>query len=394
MKIKTQFNFSVMLLLSAATTLRPCSTPVFRYALEYWSPDPYQLIIHCSDSVVLDENQWLKNIRPYSFTGDSTLNIAIKQRPALPGKLREVWGELYYPAETRIQSPLWQGEMSAQNAELLVESSLRKVLFQRLVQGQVAVWVLLPGPVTSENERAEKVLQSTIRRLSDSLTVPVTGYDTDGVPLARTDTTTYAVKVSFLKIDPADSTENLLRLMLRGIEPDLMDYGAPIAIPVFGRGRALYGLVGRGINRANITETCQSLLNWCSCQVKEENPGVDLLMQADWSQVCPVASHENVLPELIGFECFLPDTLSISDTAFSILPNTPIDPKSVFRDSVARKSICLPVENDSTAQIESFDIEAAAPAKKYPPLVRNVLLVFFLLILAVGSGSLLFKRRR
>lgn len=393
MKIKTQFFFSVLLLL-AATTVRPCSTPVFRYALEYWAPDPYQLIIHCSDSLLLNENQWLKNIRPYSFAGDSTLNIAIEQRPVLPGQSVEVWGELFYPAETRIQSPLWQGEMSVKNTELLAKSKTREELFQRLVQGQVAVWVLLPGPIAAENERTEKVLRSTVRRLSDSLTVPVTGYDADGVPLARTDTTNYAVTVSFLKIDPADSTENLLRQMLMRIEPDLMDYDEPIAIPVFGRGRALYGLVGRGISRANITETCQSLLNWCSCQVKDENPGVDLLMQADWSQVTPMASHENELPELIGFERFLPDTLSTADTTTSILTNTLIDPEPVSLDSIAKKSIYLPGENDSTVQTASVDIEVAASADKYPPLVRNVLLVFVLLIIAVGSGSYLFKRRR
>src|SRR5262249_1352056 len=56
----------------------------------------------------------------------------------------------------------------------------------------------------------------------------------------------------------------------------------PLALPVFGRGRAMQPLVGGGINPEMITEYCSYLVGPCTCQVKKQNPGVDLLFVVDW----------------------------------------------------------------------------------------------------------------
>jgi len=56
----------------------------------------------------------------------------------------------------------------------------------------------------------------------------------------------------------------------------------PIAFPIFGRGRVLCALVGDEIKKENVEEICYFLVGGCSCQVKEANPGWDLLLSADW----------------------------------------------------------------------------------------------------------------
>jgi hypothetical protein len=80
-----------------------------------------------------------------------------------------------------------------------------------------------------------------------------------------------------------------------------------MAIPVFGRGRALYALVGKGIAADVIEEACVFLTGGCQCTVKAQNPGVDLIMNVDWDKmVVPTQPDDEPLPPLAGFAGFGP----------------------------------------------------------------------------------------
>ena len=107
--------------------------------------------------------------------------------------------------------------------------------------------------------------------------------------------------------------------MLRGSEPDLRSFTDPIVVPVFGRGRTYYALVGKGIRGETIEENCQFLCGACSCQVKNENPGVDLLMAVNWSdKIGGSAMPEFVLPELTGI-----GALDVSSSRSNVTTTTP-----------------------------------------------------------------------
>ena len=75
-------------------------------------------------------------------------------------------------------------------------------------------------------------------------------------------------------------------------EPDLHGRDEPMAFPVFGRGRVLYALVGAGVNADNVRHALDFLVGGCSCTIKRENPGVDLLLTADWSVITPTTPEE------------------------------------------------------------------------------------------------------
>ena len=51
---------------------------------------------------------------------------------------------------------------------------------------------------------------------------------------------------------------------------------------VYGRGRALPPYIGKGIAYQNLVEVTNFVTSACSCTVKDQNPGVDLLMAFDW----------------------------------------------------------------------------------------------------------------
>ncbi|HLH29106.1 MAG TPA: hypothetical protein VKW77_09320, partial [Acidimicrobiales bacterium] len=70
-----------------------------------------------------------------------------------------------------------------------------------------------------------------------------------------------------------------------------------VAFPVFGRGRVLWGLAGRGLTADNIGESGVFLTGACSCEAKELNPGVDLLFAADWEAGLSGAPEAPRIPE-------------------------------------------------------------------------------------------------
>jgi hypothetical protein len=56
-----------------------------------------------------------------------------------------------------------------------------------------------------------------------------------------------------------------------------------------------------GIESRNIEEGCVFACGACSCQIKQENPGVDLLLAFDWqSKIVGSAMKQPELPELSG----------------------------------------------------------------------------------------------
>jgi len=92
------------------------------------------------------------------------------------------------------------------------------------------------------------------------------------------------IKFSLIQLKRDDPRERFLVDALIHSEADLAEYNEePIVFPVFGRGIVLYALVGPGIDQENIREAAKFLAGPCSCQVKEQNPGFDLLFNTDWS---------------------------------------------------------------------------------------------------------------
>ena len=78
-----------------------------------------------------------------------------------------------------------------------------------------------------------------------------------------------------------------------------------MAFPVIGRGRVLYALVGKGNFEDTIAMASRFVVGPCSCQVKDQNPGFDLLMNVDWDEkiggslVSEEASRERSKPIFI-----------------------------------------------------------------------------------------------
>jgi hypothetical protein len=94
--------------------------------------------------------------------------------------------------------------------------------------------------------------------------------------------------------------------MLLSSEEDLREEKPQtMAFPIFGRGRALYALVGKGINNDTIDAAGADLTGPCTCTVKEQNPGIDMLMPVAWDELVEkLPEADKPLPPLVGLTGF------------------------------------------------------------------------------------------
>ncbi len=91
------------------------------------------------------------------------------------------------------------------------------------------------------------------------------------------------IDFSMLEVSREDPAEAVFIAMLLSVEDDLHDFSdSPMLFPAFGRGRVLEPLIGKGITPDNLLTYCVYLCGACSCEVKDQNPGMDLLLATNW----------------------------------------------------------------------------------------------------------------
>jgi len=167
---------------------------------------------------------------------------------------------------------------------MLVDSPVRRQIAERLLKAETAVWVLVESGDKTRDAEAAKTLTTELERLQKETKVAAFDPDIPGPRLLSN----LPLRVSFsvVRVSRSDPAEGLLISMLtRGVKIEKDAPAEAVAVPVFGQGRALIQLAGKEIAKDEIEQVSHFLIGECSCQVKELNPGFDLLMSADWSSI-------------------------------------------------------------------------------------------------------------
>lgn len=370
----------VLFLLAQATAARACSVPVFRYALERWTPAPCELLV-LREGPLSTQARTLLDQALASNTA-VRLNLAIReldcgpQTPPDLGALRARHGPgpvlaLRFAAENGSATVAWAAPLSAAALDQLRDSPARARMAARLIQGDCGVWVLLESGQKSADDAAFTFLTNRLARLQRTIQLPALNpddLDPAASPAARE--RLQRLQFSALRVARSDPAEAVLVQMLLRSEDDLAESDAPVAFPVFGRGRLLYALAGQGINAETIDEACGFLTGPCSCVVKEENPGLDLLIAADWEGRVVKLTRDTQpagLPSLAAFE----------------------PPPSNASASAATNPVAVPPSRAAIAPGNP------PPPEPVPPVLRRRLAVLAVLGAAlVGAGAWFLSRRR
>jgi hypothetical protein len=161
----------------------------------------------------------------------------------------------------------------------LITSPARTALFRRLTGADSFVWLV----VKSGDADADAAIVRQLETRPGPAAVAGDAERTD--PAAPENPPTAACRTSVIAIEPDAPAEALLLGLLRVFAPSVHK-GAkgPIAVPVFGRGRALEQFPAVDLTAAVIGEVRAFLSGFCSCQIKELNPGKDLFIPEDWDE--------------------------------------------------------------------------------------------------------------
>jgi len=285
-----------------------CNIPVFRYALERWKPDVCEVLVFhdgplsSQDAALI--SQW--EARCTSESGHPNATI-LRRDIAIDGEHLELWQELAPSASARLPHVLvrtklgtgrtvnhWHGSISEAQEISIFESPLRDELRRRLLAGHSVVWLLVRSADEQRNADVRSQVESNFDALSRTIQLP------EGVGLPGSEL--YAdvplvVKFSLLELDPQDPREKFLLALLTVVRQREYAEGEPLLVPVFGRGRALEVIPASDLSSHLMHDLTFFLSGACSCQVKERNPGFDLLMHADWDGALFGDGDENRPPD-------------------------------------------------------------------------------------------------
>ena len=287
--------------LAASAVAFACDTPVYQWAMDNWQADPYEMVVfHNGPLSPVDQGI----IDGLSETGRANLSVrTVDVSVEIDEEVRGLWEMqssrqlpcmvLCYPLYTPVLVPVWTAPVTAEAVQAISHSPAREDVADHLLDGYAAVWLLLECGDAAKDKAAAETLRTALEAMPESLAEAVSALD--GASEVPVDGYRFSV-VTVSRDDPA---EEVLAAMLLSTEPDLRDFDEPMAFPVYGRARALYALVGAGITADNIRQACLFLVSGCSCEVKDDNPGTDLLMPVDWdSEVGLMPIEEFSLPAL------------------------------------------------------------------------------------------------
>ena len=279
-----------------------CNVPVFRYALERWETDPYEVVVFHRTPLVADHQILVERLEQTGRDGLANLSVSqVNLADELPLPLKTLWTSQHnptspwvvvrYPRQLGIEHPAWAGPLAAETVGDLLDSPVRRDISQKLLSGDAVVWLLLESGDRHRDDQAAQLVETETEKLQQTLRLP------EPAPNDPPINADLPLKIAFsiVRVARSDPAERMLVSMLLNREPNLTTAKHPMLFPVFGRGRAIPPAVGQEIRADAIGEMAKFLTGPCSCQIKELNPGYDLLLAANWSSL--VGYQEVQLPE-------------------------------------------------------------------------------------------------
>ncbi|MBN2292064.1 MAG: hypothetical protein JXM70_06535 [Pirellulales bacterium] len=283
----------------ATAAAQACNTPVYRYAMYNWRTTPYHVLFFHNPAEKSGEAQKVNRLLSELIASQQSVNMELtevdttdgKSIDKLPEPIKKSWERARKKHAAKksgwlhiIFSPwgreLYSGQLNAETLRSITESPAREQMGELLSQGKL-VAVCLMSKNKANNRMLDKALAELTKQIESDSEMP-------SVEVARVDV---------LASDPKESWF-VRNLMLA--EPDLKDFAdQPMLFMAYGRGRSMLPYIGKGISAENLSGCVTFLTGACSCEVKADNPGIDLLVRYDWEAAADAlaATDDDALPQ-------------------------------------------------------------------------------------------------
>ncbi|MEI6167973.1 MAG: hypothetical protein WCS52_12345 [bacterium] len=310
-----------------------CNVPVFRYALERWQADTFDVTLYRQGPLPADKQTSATVLQDAADRGAANLTLKVVEVSG-PNNFPLPWVKVDFQVGNATEiPPAWQGPFDAATGQLLLNSPARRELVRRLVNGDSVVWVLLDG-----NPATKSLLDTEFRRLEKEIAIPEVDPNDPRTEGNR------ALKVAFsvLPVTRADPAETVFIAMLFGIDLSLTNATGPVVFPVYGRGRVLAGFAGKDLNASTISGAAYYVCGACSCEVKAQKPGTDLLLSVNWDEAIPqCVVTDPPLPPLVSLSSLPP--LATSVTTSGVPAPAPVSPGGLRRNLFISLAVVLGV---------------------------------------------------
>ncbi len=368
----------------AYQNVKACSVPVFRYALERWEASYYNAVIFTDKELSKDDKQYIKKISdeiPINLSIDIS-NIKTEKDENLKKQYIEHIKNvklpamlLSYPASYRdaINPPFWIGEYSKESLVKIVGSPAREKIVKNILKGDSAVWVIIESGDKEKDSKYKKILDTNLRKLEKELELPegVVAIDSEEAPMDPADRLQSGIplKLAFstVSISRKELKEDFFLKMLLDFEPSLKGkLNGTVAIPVIGQGRAVFPLADDEINEENIYGLSEYITGSCSCEIKAQNPGMDLIFAISWYDVVDQTIGDEDIPVELG---------GLSE--FPTLLNQTTDKSLVIKEGLEK------VKKDKIQPKEDID-----------NFKKNIIITIILLLLVVSIVSIKVMKKK
>ena len=303
---------ALTLLLSSVDVLG-CSEPVFRYALERWQADPYSVVVFYKNKLTEKEQKVVDYYKKFAESNAlillSVVDLNSKNLPKGAEELIKRCGEekppfvvVMYPFQVDIKQLAGIFPLDMESAVQLMESPLGRELARRLLKDDSAVFMQIDGEDPKDNEKSASIVLKALKKMNDEFRLPDEPQENDNQEESAVyDENSLRIQFSFLRVSRKNPADKALIETLLNSDEDLKNVKSAIVFPVYGRARALYGFYGPGINAENMEDAARFLTGECSCEIKAQNPGIDMLVPIPWDAFIHYQVNiDDELPPLTG----------------------------------------------------------------------------------------------
>jgi len=273
-----------------------CDVPVHRYILVRWEREDYRAYYFYKTDEEKADREVNEFLADASGGFGRRVNLAFRAldvdkltNNAAAEEDRKVWKEHasqklpFHLVLTPRGTPLFRGRLDLPAARAMIQSPVRTEIARQLCEGKGGVLLLLAGDDQKESQNVQKDVRWVLERAKEE----------------------QKLDVGFLRLAvKAPREEWLIRSLLAAadLRPESKQ---PVLFGICGRARVLTFLAGREITRRGIIECVRTMNGDCSCELKEANPGVDLLTDWDWEGAIaglPPVTEEPLRSVLLGFD--------------------------------------------------------------------------------------------
>jgi hypothetical protein len=243
-------KYQIIILLSGLLSLA-CTTRVSEWVLLNAIPNTYTLVYFHNRPLSESEkkqNQYLKEkIR------NANIRFETDRRSDIP---KPYFG-LYY------KNRLFSKYTTVDELKGLISSPLREKINAELMAGKLCVMLYLKTDNSEKDEKGLKTLHDAIA------------------------SSPFREIITVVELNRNSRDEPHLASMLLNVEDDLRYIQEPMLFGIFGRLKALEPLLGKGITEENIHLMIDYFKAECSCLIKDDLPGTDMLFLDRWDNPTP-----------------------------------------------------------------------------------------------------------